>query len=176
MKLSRGITPTNRSFWPWSGLSLEQFHEYLTPYGKNTNEFVVRTDNNPLTYIFSSTHLNACGLWWVASLAGLQLLPGSTREKKIIQSQTSSVGLRIIWQMKNWKSIHCQDTSTGCRGSVLNNAGTSITERAESGEDLQPIRACLAETLATYPAQLTTLHVTDWKQAQCDDPADQCSC
>ena len=46
---------------------------------------------------------------------------------------------------------------------MLNNAGTSITERAESGEDLQPIRACLAETLTTYPARLTTLHVTDWK-------------
>ena len=25
----------------------EQFHEYLTPYGKNRNEFVVHTDNNP---------------------------------------------------------------------------------------------------------------------------------
>ena len=30
----------------------EQFHEYLSPYGKNRNEFVVCTDNNPLTYIF----------------------------------------------------------------------------------------------------------------------------
>ena len=47
----------------------EQFREYLTPYGKNINEFVVRTDNNPLTYIFSSACLDTCGLWWVASLA-----------------------------------------------------------------------------------------------------------
>ena len=47
----------------------EQFHEYLTPYGKNKNEFVVRTDNNPLTYIFSSAHLDAAGHRWVASLA-----------------------------------------------------------------------------------------------------------
>ena len=31
----------------------EQFHEYLSPYGKNRNEIVVCTDNNPLTYIFS---------------------------------------------------------------------------------------------------------------------------
>ena len=37
----------------------EQFHEYVSPYGKNRNEFVVRTDNNPLTYIFSSTNLDA---------------------------------------------------------------------------------------------------------------------
>ena len=47
----------------------EQFHEYLTPYGKNKNEFVVCTDNNPLTYIFSSAHLDEAGHRWVASLA-----------------------------------------------------------------------------------------------------------
>ena len=47
----------------------EQFHEYLSPYGKNRNEFVVRTDNNPLTYIFSSANLDAAGQHWVAHLA-----------------------------------------------------------------------------------------------------------
>ena len=47
----------------------EQFHEYLSPYGKNQNEFVVRTDNNPLTYIFSSANLDAAGQRWVARLA-----------------------------------------------------------------------------------------------------------
>ena len=46
----------------------EQFHEYLTPYGKNRNKFTVCTDNNPLTYIFSA-HLNAAGHRWVTSLA-----------------------------------------------------------------------------------------------------------
>ena len=47
----------------------EQFHEYLSPYGKNRNEFVDRTDNNPLTYIFSSANLDAAGQRWVARLA-----------------------------------------------------------------------------------------------------------
>ena len=47
----------------------EQFHEYLSPYGKNRNEFVVRTDNNPLTYIFSSANLDTAGQHWVARLA-----------------------------------------------------------------------------------------------------------
>ena len=46
----------------------EQFHEYLSPYRKNRNEFVVHTDNNPLTYIFSSTNLDAAGQCWVARL------------------------------------------------------------------------------------------------------------
>ena len=47
----------------------EQFHECLSPYGKNRNEFVVWMDNNPLTYIFSSACLDAAGHRWVANLA-----------------------------------------------------------------------------------------------------------
>ena len=47
----------------------EQFHEYLSLYGKNRNEFVVHTDNNPLTYMFSSANLDAAGQRWVAHLA-----------------------------------------------------------------------------------------------------------
>ena len=39
----------------------EQFHEYLSPHGKNWNDFVVHTDNNLLTYIFSSANLDAAG-------------------------------------------------------------------------------------------------------------------
>ena len=44
----------------------EQFHEYLSPCGKNRNEFVVHTDNNPLTYIFLTANLDAAGQRWVA--------------------------------------------------------------------------------------------------------------
>ena len=50
----------------------EQFHEYLSPYGKNRKEFVVWTDNNLLTYIFSSANLDAARQRWVAQL---QLCP-----------------------------------------------------------------------------------------------------
>ena len=47
----------------------KQCHEYLSPYGKNRKKFVVQTNNNPLTYIFSSTRLDAAGHRWVANLA-----------------------------------------------------------------------------------------------------------
>ena len=60
---------------------------------------------------------------------------------------------------------------------VLDNAHIPITDRgkaalirAEAGLDLPPAQACLAETLTACPAWMTTLHVTDWKQAQKDDP------
>ena len=47
----------------------EQFHEYLYPYRNNKMEFVIRTDNNPLTYIFSSASLDAASQHWVDKLA-----------------------------------------------------------------------------------------------------------
>ena len=47
----------------------EPFHEDLSPYGKNRNEFVICMDNNPLTYIFSSAQCDAAGHRWVANLA-----------------------------------------------------------------------------------------------------------
>ena len=39
------------------------------------------------------------------------------------------------------------------------------------GDDTLPVRACLAETLSTYPVKYTTLQVVDWKKAQREDPA-----
>ena len=42
----------------------EQFHEYLY-----SNNFVIYTNNNPLTYILTSAKLGATGHHWVASLA-----------------------------------------------------------------------------------------------------------
>ena len=60
---------------------------------------------------------------------------------------------------------------------VLDNAcipimdrGKAALIRAEAGLDLPPAQACLAETLTACPARMTTLHVTDWKQAPKDDP------
>ena len=54
----------------------EQFHEYLSPYGKNRNEFIVHTDNNLLTYIFSSANLYAAWQRWVAHLTSYNFSPG----------------------------------------------------------------------------------------------------
>ena len=42
--------------------------------------------------------------------------------------------------------------------------------RAEAGLDIPPAQAHIAKALVTCPARLTTLHVTNWKQAQKDDP------
>ena len=54
---------------------------------------------------------------------------------------------------------------------MLDNANTPITERAEGGDNVLPIRACLAKTLSACPIKYTTLQVVDWKKAQREDPA-----
>ena len=54
---------------------------------------------------------------------------------------------------------------------MLDNADTPIVERAEMGNHVPPVRACLAKTLSACPVKYTTLQVVDWKKAQRDDPA-----
>ena len=44
---------------------MEQFREYL-----QYQPFVVRTDNNPLTYVLMMPNLDAIGHRWVAAMAG----------------------------------------------------------------------------------------------------------
>ena len=50
--------------WLISLNSVTSFHEYL--YG---NTFTVKPDNNSLTYVLTTTHLDATGHCWVAQLA-----------------------------------------------------------------------------------------------------------
>ena len=68
---SRGLSKAERNY-PVHKLEFlalkwaitEKFHDYL--YG---NTFTVYTDNNPLTYVLSSTKLDATGHRWLASLS-----------------------------------------------------------------------------------------------------------
>ena len=154
----------------------EQFHEYLSPYGKNRNEFVVRTDNNPLTYIFSSARLDAAGHRWVANLADYNFSLKYQRDKdNTVTDFLSQMEDRLSDEEVNEQIAKIPED--GVRA-VLDNTHIPITDRGEVaqirakvGLNLPPAQACLAETLTACPARMTTLHVTDWKQAQKDDPA-----
>ena len=154
----------------------EQFHEYLSPYGKNRNEFVVCTDNNLLTYIFSSTHLDAAGHRWVANLADYNFSLEYQRGKDNTVADFLSQMEDCLPEAEVNEQI-AKIPEEEVRA-VLHNACIPITDRgeaalirAEAGLDLPPAQVCLAETLMACPAQMTTLHITDWKQAQKDDPA-----
>ena len=148
----------------------EQFHEYLSPYGKNRNEFVVRTDNNPLTYIFSSTNLDAAGQHWVAHLTSYNF---SLEYQK---GKDNTVADFLSWMNECLPEEEVQEYLNkipypGVKA-VLDNAITPIEERAEQGVWLTPDcqEVCQEETVGARPARLATTNVTDRKQEQKEDP------
>ena len=148
----------------------EQFHEYLSPYGKNRNKFVVCTDNNPLTYIFSSANLDAAGQRWVAHLTSynffLEYQKGKDNTVADFLSQMNEhLPGEEVQEYLN------QIPHPGVKA-LLNNAITPIEERAEQGVRLTPDckKGSQEVTVEARPARLATTNVTDWKQEQKEDP------
>ena len=148
----------------------EQFHEYLSPYGKNQNQFVVHTDNNPLTYIFSSANLDAAGQQWVAHLASYNFsLEHQKGKDNTVADFLSQMNERL--PEEEVQEYLNQIPYPGVKA-VLDNAITPIEEHAEQGVRLTPDHqgGCQEEAVEARPARLATTNVTDWKQEQKEDP------
>ena len=148
----------------------EQFHEYLSPYGKNRNEFVVCTDNNPLTYIFSLANLDAAGQWWVACLASYNFsLEYQKGKDNMVADFLSQMNERL--PEEEVQEYLNQIPYPGVKA-VLDNAITPLEERAEQG--VQPTPDCQGvpqeEMIVARPTRLATTNVTNWKQEQKEDP------
>ena len=148
----------------------EQFHEYLSPYGKNRNEFIVRTDNNPLTYIFLSANLDAAGQRWVAHLASyifsLEYQKGKDNTvADFLSRMNEHLPEEEVQEYLN------QIPYPGVKA-VLNNAIMPIEERAEQGVRPTPDGQVDSQEVMVEakPARLATANVTDWKQEQKEDP------
>ena len=139
----------------------EQFHEYLSPYGKNRNEFVVRTDNNPLTYIFSMANLDAAGQRWVAHLASynfaLEYQKG--KDNTVADFLSRMDGRLTEGEAQDYLS---KIPYSGVKA-MLDNAIMPFVDRAEQGVRPNPDcqNACQEETLDARPARLATTNVTD---------------
>ena len=148
----------------------EQFHEYLSPYGKNRNEFVVRTDNIPLTNIFSSTNLDAAGQQWVARLTSYNFsLEYQKGKDNTVADFLSRMNERL--PEEEVQEYLNQIPYPGVKA-VLDNAITPLKECTEQG--VQPIPNCQEtiqkETIVARSARLATTNVTNWKQEQKEDP------
>ena len=147
----------------------EQFHEYLSPYGKNRKEFVVRTDNNPLTYIFSSANLDAAGQRWVAQLASYNF---SLEYQK---GKDNTVADFLSHLDDHLPPGEVQDYLNkipypGVKA-VLDNAITPLNERAEQGVRPNPDNQLAGPevTVDVRPARLATTNITNWKLEQQED-------
>ena len=160
----------NQEFLALKWAVTEQFHEYLSPYGKNRNKFVVHTDNNPLTYIFSSANLDAAGQQWVAHLASYNFSLEYQKGKDNMVADFLSQMNEHLPEEEVQEYLN-QIPYPGVKA-VLNNAITPIEEHAEQG--VRPTPDCQGdsqeETIVARPTRLATTNVTDWKQEQKEDP------
>ena len=148
----------------------EQFHEYLSPCGKNRNEFVVRTNNNLLTYIFSSANLDAAGQCWVAHLISYNFSLEYQKGKDNTVADFLSQMNECLPEEEVQEYLN-KIPYPGVKA-VLDNAIMPIEECAEQGvrptADCQG--ACQEEMVEARPTRLATTNVTDWKQELKEDP------
>ena len=148
----------------------EQFHEYLSPYGKNRNEFIVRTDNNPLTYIFSSANLDAAGQRWVAQLASYNFALEYQKGKDNTVANFLS-HLDDPLPPGKVRDYLNKIPYPGVKA-VLDNAITPLNERAEQGvrPNLDNQGVGQGVIVDVRPARLATTNITNWKLEQQEDP------
>ena len=144
----------------------EQFHEYLSPYGKNRNEFVLHTDNNPLTCIFST----AAGQRRVAHLTSYNFaLEYQKGKDNTVADFLSRMDDHLTEdEVQDYISkIPYPGVKAG-----LDNAIMPLIDRAEQGVQPNPDcqKACQEETLGARPTRLATTNVIDWKLEQKEDP------
>ena len=137
---------------------------------KNRNEFVVCTDNNPLTYIFSSANLDATGQHWVAHLASYNFpLEYQKGKDNTVADFLSQMNERL--PEEEVQEYLNKIPYPGVKA-VLDNAIMPIKECAEqrvwSSSDCQDV--CQEEMVGARPTRLATTNVTDWKQEQKEDP------
>ena len=148
----------------------EQFHEYLLPYGKNRNEFVVHTGNNLLTYIFSSANMDAAGQRWVAHLTSYNF----SLEYQKGKDNTVANFLSQMHECLPEEEVQEYLNKIPYPGFkvVLDNAIMHIEERAEQGvqlsSDCQNVHQ--EDVVGARPTRLATTNVPDWKQEQKEDP------
>ena len=138
--------------------------------GKNRNEFVVRTDNNPLTYIFSSTNLDAAGQRWVAQLANYNF----SLEYQKGKDNTVADFLSRLDEPLPKKEVQDYLDKIPYPGikAILDNTITPLEERAELGVRPNPegMNANQEEAVATRAAKLASTNIIDWKVEQKEDP------
>jgi len=132
---------------------VDKFHDYL--FG---NKFLVRTDNNPLTYILTTAKLDATGHRWVSELSNfdfcIKYRPG--RQNKDADA---------LSRLPN----NCSDTSL-----LSDDIVSACIQMAEFPVDAFVETTCFSQALASEAAApvfgVQSLSPAKWQQLQAEDP------
>ena len=127
---------------------MEHFKEYLL-----NQPFLVKTDNNPLTYIMTTPNLYATGHWWVGALTKFNF----QLEYQKGQDNAAADALSRITTCLGLEAMQA----------ILDGAAQGASQRAE-GEDPAVIggdQQREKEVWITVGQALVEMHVTDWAAA-----------
>ena len=127
------------------------------------NLFIVRTDNNLLTYIMTIPHLDAIQHQWVELLARFTFIIEYQNGRDNEATDTLS------WVTSNLDAEIVKSILDGVTIGVTNRADIQDPVVAKADEDIpKPVQetAALARAAQTW----VDIHVTDWVTTQQEDP------
>lgn len=169
---SRGLSNSERNyhihqleFLALKWAVVDKYHDYL--YGA---KFVVRTDNNPLTYVLTTAKLNATGHRWLASLASyefdIQYRPGKANVDADLLSRNQEPDTA-----EEWKLIPRLEVRALSQGiSVKGDSQVPVRLADQLGVRQEGIPDIYAFPTHLEIGQLERLTKEDLKRAQTEDP------
>ena len=146
---------TKQEFLAWNWAIAEQFQEYL-----HWKLFVVKTDDNPLTYILTTPNLGATQHQWMESLAGL---PFSIEYQKGRDNDVADALSHVVSNLDTVVVKSILDRVTIGRVNANDPAVTEVNERIHKQDEETAVQAGAAHTCLN-------LHEMDWVVVQQEDP------
>ena len=133
---------------------MEHFKEYLV-----YSPFMMRTDNNPLTYVLTMPNLDTTGHQWVSALASFQF--ELEYQKGADNGATDALSRVPI--------SHSRETVQ----SLLEGAIVGAANKGEVrvSEELLEEHERLSQEARVQAAKLAPMHIVDWEEAQEADAA-----
>ena len=158
---SHSLTPSEKNYHSskleflvlkWS--VMEHFKEYLM-----YSPFVVRTDNNPLSYVLMMPSLDATGHRWVGALASSQFeLEYQKGADNGAADASSRVPISHSWQI----------VQSLLEGVII---GAANRGEAKANEELLEEHEHLSWEAKVQVVKLGPMHIVDWEKAQEADAA-----
>ena len=158
---SHSLTPSEKNYHSskleflmlkWS--ITEHFKEYLA-----YSPFVVRTDNNLLTYVLTMPNLDATGHQWVGVLASFQF---KLENQKGADNGAADVLSRV-------PISHSWETVQSLLEGVI--VGAADQGKVRAHEELLEEHEWLSQEARVQVAKLAPMHIVDWEEAQEADTA-----
>ena len=157
---SRALTPHEKNYYltkleflvlKW--VVTEHFKEYL-PY----QLFLVKTDNNSFTYIMKTPNLDATAHWWVGALAQFNF------ELEYQKGHDNTVVDTLSWVTTQLDLVTVR--------SILDRVTLGSAHRAKVCDPAIVKGDCCLEQEVhfTTGCTLVQMHITDWAEAQKEDP------